>query len=156
MEERIIDDEITLVPYYKNEEEALKWYQDKDVVKQVDNRDELYTVDLLNAMYDYLSTNGNCYYIRYNGKLVGDVALRNDREVCIVVCKEFQNKHIGRRCILDMIDLARDKGYSEVTARIYPFNTQSIKMFEAIGFTRAEHPQIPGVKREDLLYVRKV
>lgn len=156
MEERVIDDEITLVPYYQNVEEALKWYQDKDVVKQVDNRDELYTVDLLNAMYNYLSTYGSCYYIRYNGKLVGDVALRNDKEVCIVVCKEFQNKHIGRRCILDMVDLAREKGFDEVTARIYPFNMQSIKMFETIGFTQAEHPQIPGVIREDLLYVRKV
>lgn len=156
MEERIIDKEITLIPYIPNQEVALKWYQDPDVVKQVDNRDELYDVDLLNAMYEYLSSHGACYYIQYNGVLVGDVALRDDQQVCIVVCKEYQNKHIGRRCILDMINLAKEKGFSEVCAYIYPFNTQSIKMFETVGFVREEHPQIPGLIRNDLLYKKYI
>ena len=74
MNERIVDTEITLIPYYPNPDEALPWYQDHDVVKMVDNTDELYDLNLLNAMYTYLSTNGYCYYIRYNGKLVGDVS----------------------------------------------------------------------------------
>ena len=68
--------------------------------------------------------------------LVGDVTLRNDQEVCIVVCKDFQNKRIGRRCILKMIELAKEKRMDQITAEIYPFNTQSQKMFLSIGFIK--------------------
>ena len=151
MNERIVDTEIVLIPYYPNPDEALPWYQDYDVVKMVDNRDELYDLDLLNAMYTYLSTNGYCYYIRYNGKLVGDVSLRNDKETAIVVCKEYQNKGIGNRCIREMIKLAEELGYDEVKARIYTFNKHSIRMFESIGFIRTEE-EIPGLVRNDLMY----
>ena len=34
MERRIIDGEITLVPYYPNYKASLPWYQDADVCKQ--------------------------------------------------------------------------------------------------------------------------
>ncbi len=53
---RIVDEEIRLVPYYPNEEVALKWYQDPQLCKQVDNIDCVYTLDKLRAMYRYLST----------------------------------------------------------------------------------------------------
>ena len=43
MKQRIIDDELTLIPYFPNEEVALRWYQDPEVCKQVDNIDFLYT-----------------------------------------------------------------------------------------------------------------
>ena len=39
MTERIIDEELKLIPYYRNDEASLPWYQDLDVCKQVDNRD---------------------------------------------------------------------------------------------------------------------
>lgn len=78
MTERIIDKEIKLVPYYRNDEVSLPWYQNLDVCKQVDNRDEPYDLELLYCMYDYLSSNGDCYYIEYEGKLVGDVSLRDN------------------------------------------------------------------------------
>ena len=80
MTERIIDKEIKLVPYYRNDEVSLPWYQDLDVCKQVDNRDEPYDLELLHCMYDYLSSNGDCYYIEYEGKLVGDVSLRDNED----------------------------------------------------------------------------
>lgn len=65
-------------------------------------------------MYDYLSSNGD-FYIEYEGELVGDVSLRDNGEIAIVVCKEYQNRHIGRRCVLDMLKLAKEKrnGQSE-------------------------------------------
>ena len=87
-------------------------------------------------MYDYLCANGSCYYIEYNGKLIGDVSLRNSGEIAIVVSKEYQNRHIGRRCVLDMLELAKDKGIKKVKANIYSFNAQSQKMFESVGFSR--------------------
>ena len=131
---RIIDKEISLIPYYPNPEVAIVWYQDPDVCKQVDNIDHIYDLDLLNRMYSYLSTHGHCYYIQYNGRLVGDVSLRDNGEVSIVVCKEYQNKHIGRRCVCEMVALAKEKGIKEIRANIYSFNTQSKRMFESVGF----------------------
>ena len=136
MTERIIDDDIRLVPYYRNDEASLPWYQDLDVVRQVDNIDHPYDLELLHRMYDFLSSHGDCYYIEYQGTLVGDVTLRDNGEIAIVISKEFQNRHIGRRCIADMIALAKEKGMEEVKANIYSFNTQSQKMFEAAGFKK--------------------
>lgn len=136
MTERWIDSEIRLVPYYRNDAVSLPWYQDPDVCKQVDDRDTPYDVDLLHRMYDYLSANGDCYYIEYNGTLVGDVSLRNDGEIAIVICKAYQNRHIGRRCVQAMLQLAQEKGMSRVKANIYTFNTQSQKMFLSVGFTK--------------------
>lgn len=71
-------------------------------------------------MYDYLCSNGDCYYIEYEGKLVGDVSLRDNGEIAIVVCKEYQNRHIGRRCVLDMLKLAKENEMDKVKANIIP------------------------------------
>ena len=135
---QVIDKEIKLFPYYRNDEVSLPWYQNLDVCKQVDNRDDPYDLELLHCMYDYLSSNGDCYYIEYEGKLVGDVSLRDNGEIAIVVCKEYQNRHIGRRCVLDMLKLAKEKGMSKVKANIYSFNKQSQTMFQSIGFVKTE------------------
>ena len=134
MKKRINDQELFLIPYYPNDETALAWYQDPDVCRQVDNIDHVYTPELLKQMYSFLSTHGLCYYIQYQGILVGDVTLRDNAEICIVVCKEYQNRHIGRRCVLNMLELAREKNMPEVKANIYSFNTQSQKMFLSAGF----------------------
>lgn len=131
-----MDREIRLVPYYRNDAVSLPWYQDPDVCRQVDNRDTPYDPELLHRMYDFLSAHGDCYYIEYRGALVGDVTLRDNGEIAIVVCREFQNRHIGRRCVLDMLKLAREKGMTRVTANIYAFNEQSRRMFTSIGFTQ--------------------
>lgn len=135
MEPRIIDNELTLVPYYPNAEAALPWYQDPDVCKQVDDMDGIYTPEMLSRMYNYLNTHGRLYYIQYRGILVGDVCLRDNDEVCIVVCKDYQNRRIGRRCIGEMIRLAKELGLLKIKAHIYSFNTQSQTMFRSCGFT---------------------
>ena len=134
MKERIVDSEIRLIPYYRNDEESLLWYQNLDICRQVDNRNELYNINLLHRMYDFLCSHGECYYIEYRGKLVGDVSLRENAEIAIVVCKEFQNRHIGRRCAKEMLKLACEKDMDFVRANIYSFNSQSRHMFESIGF----------------------
>ena len=100
MKERIIDRNIKLIPYYRNDEVSLPWYQDLDICKQVDNRD--------------------------------------NSEIAIVICKEYQNKHIGRLCVLDMIKLAKEKGMEKVKANIYSFNKQSQRMFSSIGFNKID------------------
>ena len=134
MEEIIIENNLKLISYFPNQEITLKWYQDLDVCKQVDNIDIPYTIERLDAMYNYLSSNGDCYYIEFNNTLVGDVSIFNDNEIAIVVSKEFQNQHIGRKCINQMILLAKAKGIKELKATIFSFNKQSKKMFEAACF----------------------
>jgi RimJ/RimL family protein N-acetyltransferase len=64
--------------------------------------------------------------------------LRDNGEIAIVVCKEYQNRHIGRQCVLDMLKLAKEKGMSKVKANIYSFNKQSQNMFQSIGFVKTE------------------
>ena len=114
MTERIIDGALRRIPYYRNDAASLPWYQDADVCKQVDNRDMPYDAELLHRMYDFLSTHGDCYYIEYQGVLVGDVSLCENGEIAIVVCREYQNRHIGRRCVLEMLRLAREKRMARV------------------------------------------
>lgn len=138
MTERIIDGELRLIPYYRNDAASLPWYQDLTVCKQVDDRDTPYDVELLHRMYDFLSTHGDCYYIEYQGVLVGDVSLRENGEIAIVVCREFQNRHIGRRCVLEMLRLAGEKGMARVRANIYSFNRQSQRMFLSVGFVQTD------------------
>lgn len=135
---RTVDEEIELVKYYPNYKTALVWYQDLELCKQVDNRDTAYDLDLLKAMYKYLNQKGDLFYIKYKNRLCGDVCLQPDGEINIVVAKPFQNKHIGRRVIREMLRLAREKNIPEVYAEIYSFNTQSQRMFESIGFQRVE------------------
>ena len=64
--------------------------------------------------------------------------MRDNGEIAIVVCKEYQNRHIGRRCVSEMIQLAKEKEMVKVTAQIYPFNTQSQRMFLALGFQKVD------------------
>lgn len=135
---RKVDDKLFLIPYYPNEETALAWYQDLELCRQVDNINHAYSLDRLRAMYNYLDTHGDCYYIQYEGVLVGDVTLQENAELSIVVCKEYQNRHIGRKCIENMVALAKEKGIDKVKANIYSFNTQSQKMFQALGFQKTD------------------
>lgn len=100
---RTVDEDIRLIPYYRNDAASLPWYQDLDVCKQVDDRNTPYDAALLHRMYDYLCANGDCWYIEYRGTLVGDISLRASGEIAIVVCKAYQNRHIGRRCVLTAI-----------------------------------------------------
>ena len=51
MKERIVDEQIRLVPYYRNDAVSLRWYQYAAVCKQVDNRDMPYALALLHRMY---------------------------------------------------------------------------------------------------------
>lgn len=138
MASRTIDKDIKLVKYYPNYSTALAWYQDLELCKQVDNRDTVYDLATLKAMYKYLNKKGDLYYIKYKNRLCGDVCLQDDGEINIVISKEFQNKHIGRRVIKEIIVMAKEKNIHELYAVIYSFNTQSQRMFESVGFKRIE------------------
>ena len=63
---------------------ALIWHQDLELVWLIDGDEEVYSVDLLNRMYGYLSKSGECYFIEIleDGKYqpIGDVTLFKDRK----------------------------------------------------------------------------
>lgn len=138
MKNRVVDGEITLVRYYPNDRTVLAWYQDLELCKQVDNRDTVYDLALLKRMYRYLNDHGDLFYIKYKNRLCGDVCLQLSGEVNIVIAKPFQNQHIGRRVVAEIIRLAREKELRELYAEIYAFNTQSQKMFQSLGFVRVD------------------
>lgn len=138
MDGRIIDPELRLIPYYPDYATTLPWYQDLSLCKQVDNRDAPYDLELLQRMYDYLNAHGDLFYIQYQATLCGDVCLQPSGEINIVIAKPFQNRHIGRRVIGELIALAREKGIPELHAEIYSFNTQSQAMFQSVGFVQTE------------------
>ena len=137
MKHRSLTGKITLIPYYPASETTLAWYQDKTLCKQVDNIDTVYDLDKLNRMYHFLNTHGDLFYIAYDGTLCGDVCLRNTGELSIVICKEYQNRHIGRAVIRGMLAIAAEKGFAQCYAHIYPFNIQSQQMFKSLGFVKA-------------------
>ena len=109
--------------------------------KQVDNRDTVYDLPLLKGMYKYLNRHGELFYIKYKNRLCGDVCLQPSGEVNIVIAKPFQNKHIGRRVMKEIIQLAKQLQIPQLHAEIYAFNTQSQKMFESIGFVKVDEEQ---------------
>lgn len=64
--------------------------------------------------------------------------MRDNGKIAVVVCKEYQNRHIGRRCVLDMLKLAKEKEMDKVKANIYSFNKQSQSMFQSVEFVKTE------------------
>ena len=134
MQTRIVDHEITLVPYFPAPEQTLAWYQDPTLCLQVDGRPEPYDLPRLQRMYEYLNERGMLYYICFQGQLCGDICLQRSGEVNIVIAPAYQNRAIGRRVVHTLIGLAKEQGLAQLTATIYGFNRQSRRMFEAVGF----------------------
>ena len=133
-----VDEEISLVPYYSNAKAALPWYQSEQLCLQVDGRPELYSRERLLRMYRWLDARGQLFYIKYKGRLCGDICLQKSGEINIVVAEPWQNKGIGRRVVTAVAALAAQQGYAQLFARIYSFNRQSQRMFLHAGFVQTE------------------
>lgn len=129
---------LRLVPYYSAYETTLPWYQDAELCHQVDNQNRIYDLSILKNMYEYLNAHGDLFYIEYEGTLCGDVCLQASGEIAIVICKAYQNRHIGRAVIGKILELAREKDCPECFAEIYSFNAQSQAMFRSIGFVQKD------------------
>lgn len=115
-ERRIADGEIALAPYSPNDAAALPWYQDPALCRQVDNRDGACDSERLKRMYSYLNRRGDLYYIKYRNRLCGDVCLHPDGEINIAAAAPFQNRHIGRRGMGELVRMAREKGVPRLYA----------------------------------------
>ena len=125
---------------------ALIWHQDLELVWLIDGDEEVYSVDLLNRMYGYLSKSGECYFIEIleDGKCqpIGDVTLFKDDFAIAIGDRRYWKKGIGTKVLHRMIERAREVGLEEILVKeIYDWNTGSLKLFEKCGFEAVENTQ---------------
>ncbi|WP_313167921.1 GNAT family N-acetyltransferase [Streptococcus parasuis] len=118
---------------------ALIWHQDLELVWLIDGDQECYSLDLLNRMYDYLSKNGECYFIEIFEDdqfiPIGDLTLFADDFAIAIGDKRYWKKRIGTKVLHRMIERAREVGLEEILVEeIYDWNLGSRKLFEKCGF----------------------
>lgn len=138
-----IDNQIRLRRYDGIHDFAFEWHQDLELVWLIDGDQERYSQDLLDRMYDYLSKNGECYFIEIFEDdqfiPIGDVTLFADDFAIAIGDKRYWKKGIGTKVLHRMIERARDVGLEEILVEeIYDWNTGSRKLFEKCGFEAVE------------------
>ena len=122
------------------------WHQDLELVWLIDGDQECYSLDLLNRMYDYLSKNGECYFIEIFEDdqfiPIGDLTLFADDFAIAIGDKRYWKKRIGTKVLHRMIERAREVGLEEILVEeIYDWNLGSRKLFEKCGFEVVEKTQ---------------
>ncbi|HFI0107074.1 TPA: GNAT family N-acetyltransferase [Streptococcus suis] len=138
-----VDDQLRLRRYDGYHDFALIWHQDLELVWLIDGNEEVYSVDLLNRMYGYLSKNGECYFIEIleDGQYqpIGDVTLFKDDFAIAIGDRRYWKKGIGTKVLHRMIERAKEVGLEEILVKeIYDWNTGSRKLFEKCGFEAVE------------------
>ncbi|HEM6183079.1 TPA: GNAT family N-acetyltransferase [Streptococcus suis] len=138
-----IDKQVRLRRYDGQHDFAFEWHQDLELVWLIDGNKESYTLDRLNRMYDYLSKNGECYFIEIfeddQFVPIGDVTLFADDFAIAIGDRRYWKKGIGTKVLHRMIERARDVGLEEILVEeIYDWNTGSRKLFEKCGFEAVE------------------
>lgn len=138
-----IDNQIRLRRYDGIHDFAFEWHQDLELVWLIDGDQERYSQALLDRMYDYLSKNGECYFIEIFEDdqfiPIGDVTLFADDFAIAIGDKRYWKKGIGTKVLQRMIDRAREVGFVEILVEeIYDWNTGSRKLFEKCGFEAVE------------------
>lgn len=138
-----IDNQIRLRRYDGIHDFAFEWHQDLELVWLIDGDKECYSLDLLDRMYDYLSKNGECYFIEIfevdQFVPIGDVTLFADDFAIAIGDKRYWKKGIGTKVLQRMIERAREVGFVEILVEeIYDWNLGSRKLFEKCGFEAVE------------------
>ncbi|HEL1609122.1 TPA: GNAT family N-acetyltransferase [Streptococcus suis] len=138
-----IDKQVRLRRYDGQHDFSFEWHQDLELVWLIDGDQERYSLDLLNRMYDYLSKNGECYFIEIFEDdqfiPIGDVTLFADDFAIAIGDRRYWKKGIGTKVLHRMIERARDVGLEEILVEeIYDWNTGSRKLFEKCGFEAVE------------------
>ena len=118
---------------------ALEWYQDTDLVWQVDGDRVPYTPELLAKMYRWLNDAGELYFIEVleNGtyKPIGDVTFWQEDMPIVIGEARYRGKGIGKAVISALIQRGRDLGFDTLhVEEIYDWNTASRTCFQSMGF----------------------
>lgn len=141
-----IDRDLRLRKYDGNYRIAVKWYQDPVVYKNsegITRQEDIPDEDYVRAMYEYLSANGECYFIEVleNGRFrpIGDVTVKAENLPVVIGEAAWRGRGIGRRVMAKALCRARELGISRITGSvIYDYNTPSQRLHESLGFHRVD------------------
>ena len=122
---------------------AFEWYQDKEMVYLVDGVKNVYTMDRLLKMYQYLDNIGELYFIEVlessQYKPVGDVTFWQDDMPIVIGDSNYRGKGIGRKVVSALAHRGRELGFDHVSVgEIYDWNEASRRCFESVGFQAYE------------------
>lgn len=134
-----IDETLRLRKYDGVFDFALPWYQDPEVLMLVDGNPEPYAMEKLRRMYEYLDSQGECYFIEVKTgdgfRPVGDVTFWQEDMPIVIGEKIFWGHGIGTRVIQALIQRGKELGFDCLMVdEIYHENQRSQKMFKKCGF----------------------
>lgn len=138
-----IDKSLRLRKYDGGYDFAFVWYQDEETVYLVDGKKELYTMERLKGMYEYLNDTGELYFIEVleNGtyKPIGDVTFWQEDMPIVIGDKNYRGKNIGRKVVSTLVQRGKRLGYDYLeVGEIYDWNEGSRRCFESVGFRAYE------------------
>lgn len=67
-------------------------------------------------------------------------------EFALVVADDFNGKGLGSRLMLSIMDVARDKGLSEIDGLVLANNPPMLKLMRSLGFTVKTYADDPDFK----------
>ena len=138
-----INDTLRLRKFDNQFEFAFDWYQDIEMVWQVDADRVPYTYERLGRMYHYLDDHGELYFIEVSEnqkwKPIGDVTFWQEDMPIVIGDPAYRGKRIGKMVIATLIKRGKQLGYDRLYVdEIYSHNTVSRKCFESMGFRAYE------------------
>jgi acetyltransferase len=68
-------------------------------------------------------------------------------EFALVVADDWHKRGIGRKLMVELIAVARKKGYRTMIGDVLAMNTRMFRLVGSLGFTTQPHPDDPTVKR---------
>ena len=118
---------------------AFSWYQDLEVIRLTDGSRAPYTLQRIKKMYDYLTQQGEVYFIEVltnaGWQPICDVSFWQEDMPIVIGNSAYRGQGIGRTVVQVLIERGRKLGYKRLYVQeIYDYNEASKKMFESVGF----------------------
>lgn len=125
---------------------ALPWYQDEETLWLVDGCREPYDMARLDAMYRYLDSHGELYWIEVQEagawRPIGDVTFWQTDMPIVIGDRSYRGRGVGVRVIRTLVERGRTLGYSALEVQeIYHYNAASRRCFEKVGFRSVEETE---------------
>ena len=109
------------------------------MIHLIDGSRELYTLQRIKKMYDYLTQRGEVYFIEVltnaGWQPIGDVSFWQEDMPIVIGDSAYRGQGIGRTVVQALVERGRKLGYKRLYVQeIYDDNEASKKMFESVGF----------------------
>ncbi len=118
---------------------ALPWYGNPKVMYLSEGKTQgSYKIEDIQAMYGYLSTIGELYFIEIledQWKAIGDVTLSPKTLPIVIGNEKYWGQGISKRVMSTLIERARKVGLTRLELKeIYSYNERSHRLFTSLGF----------------------